>query len=305
MKTHQCISEFTRSIRTLVHLAMASVALLLIPQAQAVPLLHDSFFIGPTPANGEYTAGEITGQNPTLSPYNSAWLGATGKATVTTGGVNGAGLTPSTGGRISLNGLNGGNTGSESRIYCNLNGSVLQLYATNTALYFSYRFEYSGLQGGASTDTSLYFGPRNINSSTPISIFGFGGGSENDLTIPSTVAPTPFATGVVANMSTGGGETRPFGFFSKRMDGYVDDFRIATTWGDAISVIPEPSTYALLALGCGAFAYHPVPARKTQKELIGYVHRRISVDLQTPLRGEADFFLVRCHLNSHPVVKSL
>ncbi|MDZ4789323.1 MAG: PEP-CTERM sorting domain-containing protein [Blastochloris sp.] len=129
----------------------------------------------------------------------------------------------------SLFGINGAN------IFANHNGSgALVNTAFAPALSTTYMMAFTYDSAGA-TPTTFFIDPT-----------GLGAG----LTPSGSLASASF-TGTNWGVNPGIGGIK---FFAANGLFTIDDVRIGTTWAD-VSPIPEPSTYALLALGLGALFF--------------------------------------------------
>jgi PEP-CTERM motif len=107
----------------------------------AVLIAADSFLVGPTPAVGQYTATQITGQGPTLPGYTGNWLNGNASAVVTASGLSYPGLESSGGALLANSGTTAGSR--EGRL---LSSAITG--TTSGTFYMSVLIQLSNATGG-------------------------------------------------------------------------------------------------------------------------------------------------------------
>jgi hypothetical protein len=141
------------------------------PATHASLIGVDSFLIGSTPANGEYTVGDVFGQGPTIAGFQTTgtttWHNSASLFNVTASGLNHPGVEGELGGAItSVN----TNTTSGAEIRRRMVGTTVQATSGNP-VYFSYLTRIaSPLDITQATSTS--FRLRGIDSSGGVPVFG-------------------------------------------------------------------------------------------------------------------------------------
>jgi len=249
--------------------------------SQAALILYEPFAIG----DGAYTVGEIDNQNPTVAGFTSAWTINPGESPYSGGTVSSTGLTypglPTTGGMYAaLNArwyreLSTPFTTATSGTYwmsylyqsTEANGGTFQAFETYTTGanpgtdstrtfaivngaegwggggagtgQFSVFADNTKLLGAADTTVNLFVIKMEFNSSGSDTFTVWRNPDLNS-------EPTAGGVSYTGNLSFS-----YVGIFNANSSGEArfDELRIATTFADAIGVIPEPSAALLGGLG--------------------------------------------------------
>lgn len=272
-------------------LTLVATAILACHLVQAA-VLTESFLTGSSPANGEYTVGTLQNNNPTIPGWSGDWLGAASAFEVTGTGLSYPGLTTQ-GGALTT-------TSSNNRTGRVLADPVTN--STTGTLYLSFLMQVADVNGYRAfelhnggfddsthrvfqiatgennnqnysvrllNDNTNYFqqlGTRNEDVNLFVVRLDLGANNNED-SISVWMNPSN-----LANEASNTADYTASGFniafdrisvakFTTAATATWDEIRIADTWNAA--VIPEPGTFALLAVFGAATAL--VSLRKNRR----------------------------------------
>jgi hypothetical protein len=250
----------------------------------AALIAADSFLVGPTPAAGQYTATQITGQGPTLPGYTGNWLNGNATAVVTASGLSYPGLASSGGALSANNGASREGRLLSSAISGTTSGTfylsvLLQLSNATGGNYKAFELHNGGFsdstqrtlqigQGGTSTDFggTTNFGLRLFSSDTFRIDLGLADTNVNLFVIRVDLSTTNNAdsitiwrnpTSLLTEPAIPNGTLSNFNFVFDRTSAanfqangdsiMVDEIRFGDSYTSVLPV-PEPSSTSLLIL---------------------------------------------------------
>lgn len=117
--------------------------LAVVPAATAQSTIgNDPFLTGATPANGEYSVGSLTGQNPTVSGFSGAWSGGGGNVSSSSLSYSNPNYAAPSGGSIV--------TAAANRFYRGMDATLSSDLSTsaNGIVYMSFLAKFAGGTGG-------------------------------------------------------------------------------------------------------------------------------------------------------------
>jgi opacity protein-like surface antigen len=263
----------------------ASLVLSLSAGVHAALTVYEPFRVGSTPASGEYTTTQITGQGPIVGGYLGNWINGNATATVTANGLNFPGLLTTDGALLASSGASREgrllsspfNAATVGTFYLSV---LIDLSVSSGGNYKAFELHNGGFndgtnrilqigQGGTGTDFAgtTNFGLRlfsndsfRINlgladTDTNLFVVRFDLSAVNNADVvtvyrnPTSLDLEPLVpAGTLTNFNLAFDRTSVGNFQANGDSITVDEIRIGDTYSSVLPV-PEPATGALVLLG--------------------------------------------------------